>query len=164
LARPTIVRLKDSLWDRLTNPDPPPGSGVGISEAGEAERIKDSVRRNLEWLLNAKRPPVDFPEGMVALDPSLMTYGLPDITSLSPGNSLELERFQKTLEVVVRNFEPRLTQVRVAFTPFEKDGHKASLHYRIDALLRLDPATEPIVFDTILDLGSRAFSVRREGT
>jgi type VI secretion system protein ImpF len=162
LARRLPTQFKFSLWDRLTNPALAEGSGVGTSPSGDVERVKDSVRRDLEWLLNSKRPPVDFPEGVDSLDQSLMSYGLPDITSLSPGDSLELERFQRTLEGVIRNFEPRLTRVVVSFTPIDKDGHNGSLHYRIDALLRLDPYPEPIVFDTVLDLGSRAFSVRRE--
>ena len=162
MARRLPVHFKHSLWDRLTNTDLATGPGVGSSQSGEVERIKDSVRRDLEWLLNSKRPPVDFPEGIESLEQSLMSYGLPDITSLSPGSTLELEQFQRTLEGVIRNFEPRLTRVVVSFTPLDKDGHRGSLHYRIDALLRLDPYPEPIVFDTVLDLGNRAFSVRRE--
>jgi type VI secretion system protein ImpF len=164
LARQPTIQFRHSLWDRLTIPDLARGPGVGTSSSRETERIKDSVRRDLEWLLNSKRPPVAIPEGMTALDQSLMTYGLPDITSLAPGDTLELERFQRTLEAVIRNFEPRLSQVKVAFTPLDEDGHHASLHYRIDALLRLDPSPEPIVFDTVLDLGNRAFIVRRDGT
>jgi len=164
LARRPPVNFQHSLWDRLTNPDLTPGPGVAVTPTSETERIKDSVRRDLEWLLNSRRCPDDIPAGMTTLEQSLMSYGLPDITSLSIGDTLELERFQRTLESVIRNFEPRLSKVRVTFTPLEKDRNKATLHYRIDALLRLDPASEPIVFDTVLNLGNRAFTVRRDGT
>ena len=163
MARRPQVHFHFSLWDRLTNPDLTSGPGVGVSPSSEADRIKDSVRRDLEWLLNSRRAPVDLPEGTTTLDQSLMSYGLPDITSLSIGDTLELERFQRTLESVIRNFEPRLSKVRVTFTPMDQDKNKAALHYRIDALLRLDPALEPIVFDTVLNLGNRAFIVRRDG-
>lgn len=164
MARRQPTHLQHSLWDRLTNLDLIPGPGVTLTSASEVERIKDSVRRDLEWLLNSRRPPVDLPEGMATLEQSLMSYGLPDISSLSIGDRLELERFQRTLETVIRNFEPRLTQVRVSFTPLDQDKHKAALHYRIEALLRIDPVPEPIVFDTMLNLGNRAFIVRRDGT
>jgi type VI secretion system protein ImpF len=64
---------------------------------------------------------------------------------------------------VIRDFEPRLTNVEVKFDSDIVDKTKASLHYRIEALLRVDPAPEPVVFDTVLELGSRAFVVRRDG-
>jgi predicted component of type VI protein secretion system len=75
-----------------------------------------------------------------------------------------LERFQRELEAAIRRFEPRLSGVKVTFTPFDRDKNSASLYYRIDALLRLDPEIEPIAFNTILDLRTRAFSVKREGS
>ena len=113
-------------------------------------------------------PLFDLPEG-VHFGPRTIADVLrllPDITSLVPGRHAgALERFQsRTLEAVIRNFEPRLSKVRVTFTPLDQDKHKATLHYRIDALLRIDPAPEPIVFDTVLNLGNRAFIVRRDGT
>jgi type VI secretion system protein ImpF len=174
LAHRPPIHYQHSLWDRLTIPDLGSGRVAGQSSTSEVERIKDSVRRDLEWLLNSKRPPkpprrpgepvekAEFPEGMAELSRSLMAYGLPDITNLAPGDIDELENFQRTLETVIRDFEPRLSEVKVVFTPLTQDQHRASLHYRIDALLRLDPAPEPIVFDTVLDLGNRAFRVIRD--
>jgi type VI secretion system protein ImpF len=160
---PRPLHLRDSLWDRLTKVD---SSGVGPSAtlSGEIDRIKRSVGENLKWLLNSKRPLVDLPEGMTALEQSLVTYGLTDNTNLSPSNTHELERFQRELEAAIRRFEPRLSGVKVTFTPFDRDKNSASLYYRIDALLRLDPEIEPIAFNTILDLRTRAFSVKREGS
>jgi type VI secretion system protein ImpF len=161
-ARSALPRLQDSVWDRLLDPSPVRGEGVGASELGEVERIKDAVRRDLEWLLNSRRSPIDIPEGMDALRTSLVMYGLPDFTGITSGDVSERDRLQKILEQVIHDFEPRLSDVKVAFDPGDQDRSRAALHYRVSALLRLDPAPEPIVFDTVLDLRNRAFSVRRD--
>ncbi len=155
--------MQHSFWDRLTDPDLVRGPGVAAAARGEVERVKDEVRRDLEWLLNSRRPPVELPEGLTGLSKSLMTYGLPDVTGLSMGNTDDRERLQKTIETVVRDFEPRLFSVVVQFNLHDQDRFRAALHYRIEAMLRLDPVPEPIAFDTMLDLGSRAFVVKRDG-
>ena len=160
--RSAFPRLQDSIWDRLTDPSTGRGSDVGSSAPGEVERIKNAVRRDLEWLLNARKPPLEIPEGMDALRTSLVTYGLPDFTGISAGDMNERNRLQQSLEQAIRNFEPRLSHVEVTFDPGDQDRSRAALHFRVSALLRLDPAPEAIVFDTVLDLSNRAFSVRRD--
>jgi type VI secretion system protein ImpF len=161
-GRSALPRLQDSVWDRLIDPSPARGEGVGSSELSEMERIKNAVRRDLEWLLNSRRPPLDIPEGMDALKTSLVMYGLPDFTGITSGDTDERDRLQKALEQAIRDFEPRLADVKVTFDPGDQDRARAALHFRVSALLRLDPAPEPIVFDTALDLSNRAFSVRRD--
>jgi type VI secretion system protein ImpF len=160
--RSAFPRFQDSVWDRLIDPSAARGKDVGSSEQSEVERIKDAVRRDLEWLLNSRRPPLDIPEGMDALKTSLVMFGLPDFTGVSAGDANERDRLQTTLEQVIRDFEPRLSDVKVTFDPGDQDRARAALHYRVSALLRLDPAPEPITFDTVLDLSNRAFSVRRD--
>lgn len=157
--RDPVPRFQHSLWDRLTNPDLIRGDEVGVSIAGEVERIKNEVRRDLEWLLNSRRTPGDPPGSMSHLARSLMTYGLPDITSMSLGDSDSRSRLTHLLESVIRDFEPRLSNVRVIFEPHKQKEKLGSLHYRIEAILRVDPAPEPVVFDTVLELGNKSFVV-----
>lgn len=160
--RDPVPRFQHSLWDRLTNPDLIRGADVEVSVSSEVERIKNEVRRDLEWLLNSRRTPGDPPGTMSHLSRSLMTYGLPDITSMSLGDSDSRDRLTHLLESVIRDFEPRLSNVRVIFEPHKNDDKLGSLHYRIEAILRVDPAPEPVVFDTVLELGNKAFVVQGE--
>ena len=44
-------------------------------------------------------------------------------------------------------FEPRLAQVKVVFGDQANSADRA-LRFRIDALLKVEPAPEPVVFDT----------------
>ena len=156
-------KYQHSLWDRLTNPDLR-GDDVGITPSSEAEKVKNEVRRDLEWLLNSRRANVSIPEGMTTLGKSLVTYGLPDFSSLSPHDPSERDRLLTVLEQAVQRFEPRLTEVRVICNPDDQNKARSLIHYRIEAMLRIDPAPEAIVFDTVLELGNRAFVVKREGT
>ena len=48
-----------------------------------ANLLREHVLRDLDWLLNTRRTPVEVPEGLDELDQSLFRYGLPDISSLS---------------------------------------------------------------------------------
>src|SRR5262249_40522838 len=50
----------------------PPGSRYG-----RLAQLKASVKRDLQWLLNARRPLVDLPPGCKQLRESLLTFGLP---------------------------------------------------------------------------------------
>jgi type VI secretion system protein ImpF len=163
-AKPRAVRLQHSLWDRLIHADRPQGEGVGTSTAGEIARLRDEVRRDLEWLLNSRRSPVDLSRGLSALERSVMTYGLPDFSGLCLSDPNECDRLTATLATTIGHFEPRLTNVRVHFDPTTRDGARPALHYRIEALLRVDPVPEPVTFDTVLELADRSFTVKNEGT
>jgi type VI secretion system protein ImpF len=160
--KPATPRFQHSLWDRLTNPQLIRGEDAGVSPAGEIERLREEVRRDLEWLLNSRSTPVEIPDGLGALQQSLIRYGLPDFTSLNLSDPKEGERFQDVLAEAIRAFEPRLDRVEVRFDPQHQDRSRATLHYQVRAILRLEPAPQPVVFETVLELGSKTFLVRDE--
>ena len=55
-------------------------------------------------------------------------------------------------------FEPRLRSVRVTLEPVSKFDQ--ALKFRVDALLRLDAAPEPVIFDAVLQMATCEYSVR----
>ena len=63
----------------------------------------------------------------------------------------------EALETALRNFEPRFLDLRVTLDPI--DTTDKSLRFRIEANLNVEPAPEPIVFDTVLQLGTGDFAV-----
>ena len=63
------------------------------------------------------------------------------------------------MEEAITVFEPRLLRVRVALeAPRERDR---GLHFRIDALLRVDPTPEPVTFDAVLQLNTQQYVIQR---
>ncbi len=161
--RPAATQFQHSLWDRLTNPDLIRGERVLVDASSELTRFREEVRRDLEWLLNSRRAPLNIPKGMTHLNPSVVTFGLPDFTGKSFSQTQEREELVALIENLVRDFEPRLTDVCVTFNRLDVRKAQAALHYRIEALLRVDPAPEPVAYDTVLEVGDRAFSVTSHG-
>ena len=71
------------------------------------------------------------------------------------------EQLRRTVEQVIRKFEPRFKSVRVNLVS-NADETDRTLRLRIDALLFAEPAPEPVVFDSQLEPLSGSFAVKGE--
>ncbi|HPA52785.1 MAG TPA: type VI secretion system baseplate subunit TssE, partial [Thermoanaerobaculia bacterium] len=91
---------------------------------------------------------------------SIVVYGLPDITALSGRSPADKAKLRRAVERVLETFEPRLEGVVVTVDP--EPGPGLSLKFRIDGRLKVDPAPEPVSFDTLLQIGSGEFRVKGE--
>lgn len=145
-----------SVLDRLIDEDLKiPGKLLTRSEA--LRKLRDAVRRDLEWLLNTRQPVDPAPEG-TELYNSLYMYGLPDITSMSIKNSSDRQRLLQDIQATVSRFEPRISNVRVVL----KEEKTPAVRFVIEGLLRVDPSPEPVSFDTVLHLSNGEYTVRGE--
>lgn len=154
------ARITPSVLDRLLDYEPGQSSEPPLSRTASLRDLKISVRRDLEWLFNARRIPHELDEGLTEIKKSLVTYGLPDITGVSGMSNVEQARLTKELETAIRHFEPRFLEVKVTLEPV--DNLERILRFRIEARLDVEPAPEPIAFDTVLQLGNGAFEVREK--
>jgi type VI secretion system protein ImpF len=154
------IRIIPSVLDRLIDEEPdrtieaPPSRSKGI------EDLKLSVKRDLEWLLNTRQDTAGVPAGLKEVAHSLATYGLPDFSAFSVKSPSDHVRMQRILERAISSFEPRLESVRVTLVPVRDLEQK--LRFRIDARLRIEPAPEPVTFDTVLQAVSNQYTVRAE--
>jgi type VI secretion system protein ImpF len=146
-----------SLLDRLIDDEPHNRNEAASSRSQSLKELKDSVRRDLEWLLNSRRPPVEPPSTAKQLAGSVYCYGLPDTTGISLSSPEDRTRMTRLVEDAVAAFEPRLMNVTVTMAPVEP-GTKV-LHFQIAALLRLDPSPARVHFDTRLELTSGEYEV-----
>jgi type VI secretion system protein ImpF len=149
-----------SLLDRLIDREPRISTEPPASGAGSLAQVKEAVRRDLEWLLNTKQTPAastDLPH----LDASAWSYGLPDLSASSLSSTGDRERLRLAIEAAIRRFEPRLQGVEV--TQAEVHASDRSIRFRIDAMLRVHPAREPVTFDSMFQLATKAFQVRGDG-
>jgi type VI secretion system protein ImpF len=145
------------LLDRLI--DPESGADSSPSAAESVELLRRSVHRDLEALLNARRPWRSVPDTTPALRLSPLGYGMPDFTAGAFNERRQRDALRLEVEETIRRFEPRLTQVQVQLAD-DGDLLRATLRLRIDALLRVDPAPEPIVFDTVVDTTTSDVTLR----
>lgn len=89
---------------------------------------------------------------------SVAFYGLPDITGMSAKSPAEQKRLAAAIEFAMRNFEPRFIDLKVTLEPpsyLDRD-----MKFHIEASLDMDPAPEPIAFDTVLEIGTGDFAVK----
>ena len=69
---------------------------------------------------------------------------------------------RRAVEDALTKFEPRLKGVRVTLEA--QKPYDAAMHFRIDALLRMDAAApEPVRFDASLHLTTSQYTIRRDG-
>lgn len=151
-----------TVLDRLIDNEPKNRQEVPLNRAQALRELKASLRRDLEWLLNSRRTPVEAPEAFVEAQHSLYNYGLPDITSVVVHSSQDQARLAKMLETAIAYFEPRLANVKVAMVPVQGGGRR--LRFVIEGYLRIDPAPEHISFDTTLELTSGEYEIKKEGS
>ncbi len=88
-----------------------------------------------------------------------MLYGLPDFSAASVKSPNDQAQVLRTLEEAIEQFEPRLHGVSVSL---ESGGMERALRFRIEAQLQVDPAPEPVTFDTTLQLYSGEYEVKEE--
>lgn len=150
--------VQQSVLDRLIDEDP--GSRVEplMTRAESLRRLRASVRRDLEWLLNTVRIE-GVPSGLVELQKSVFYYGVADISSMSLESPQDGQRLLRSLETAITVFEPRLRNVRV--TSYDKVSRKRmTLDFHVEALLMIDPAPERIAFDTIFEVARGMYTVK----
>jgi len=149
----TELLVTQSLLDRLTAVEEWP-----TTRAQSLRYFKESLKRDLEWLLNTRQPPLPEIAEYSLAKASTINYGLPDITSLGLTSASDNRRLRLAIEACLRNFEPRLTDVRVTLEGGDTADRK--LRFHIEGSMNLDPAPEEISFDTVLELSSGEYKVK----
>ena len=138
-----------------------PTGEVSALRSDSVRRMKQAVRRDLEWLLNTRRIAVEPEIGFKELNQSLYMYGIPDLSSFSLSSPKDRTRLLRILQNAIKVFEPRLSSVKVAPVDIPETGRSA-MHFRIEGLLMMDPAPESVSFDTVLKLSSGEYEVKGE--
>jgi len=148
-----IVTL--SVLDRLIDREAETQVEAPLSRAQSVRLLKAAVRRDLEWLLNTRRIFLQPDETLKEVNRSLYIYGLPDFSTYSMAAPGDQARLVRHLLSTIKLFEPRLGSVSIVPVKSEEIGLK-QLRFRIDGVLLMDPAPEPISFDTVIELKSGA--------
>jgi len=149
-----VARLRDhevlrpSLIDRLTE------EGRGDARMGVQE-LRDAIRRDLEWLLNARRLLEVSADDYAEASRSILAFGLPDLSPYSRANGGDRDRICNLIADAIRAFEPRLAKntITVEYVPSD-EVDDFDLRFRITAVIHVDPIREAISFDTSMDFNN----------
>lgn len=153
--------LLPSIIDRLIEP-----RGEEVTDTrmrGQTVReLEESVRRDLQDLLNTRRSATEgFPED-TELSRSLLTFGLPELTTFDPTVPDQRRNLQAIIETTICKFEPRLMDVHVKSISADAASGRG-LRMCVEALLRVSPAPVPITFDTLVKSGTGEWQVVDSG-
>ncbi len=151
------VKIVPSILDRLLDFEPEMSRDAPKSRTKSLTELKQAVRRDLERLLNAKFIREEIPMDLEEVNKSMAVYGLPDFSTLSSKSSTDRATVINNVEKALRLFEPRFANLKVTIE--ETDKYSQGLRFRIQASLRVEPTPEPVVFDTILQVGTGDFKV-----
>ncbi|HTZ72068.1 MAG TPA: type VI secretion system baseplate subunit TssE [Acetobacteraceae bacterium] len=157
-ARRAPAPVQLPLLDRLFDEAPERSQDVARGSAETMAHLRQSVRRDLEMLMNARRSWHTPPASLRELAVSPITFGIPDCAAARFADKREREQLRLEIETTLRRFEPRFAQVHVSLLD-PKDTLDGTLHLHIDALLHAEPAPEPVAFDTVVE-GEAGLSVR----
>jgi type VI secretion system protein ImpF len=149
-----------SVLDRLIDNDPKHSVEVPLTRAQSLRVLKGALKRDLEWLLNTRRTIDPAPDSARETVRSVYHYGFADISSKSVLSNQDQNDLVREMESVITVFEPRLKRVKVRMEPLGENSR--DLHFVIDGLLNVDPAPEPVRFDTVLEIGKGQYEVRGE--
>jgi type VI secretion system protein ImpF len=144
-----------TMLDRLVDPEM---VGVGAQWGYTIAQMIDSVRRDVEELLNTRQSHQGLPEEFVETHRSIVAYGLPDFTSMNVRRAKGLEEMGAMIESIVGMFEPRLRNIRAIPVEDTKDQEEPRVRFSIEAILFVDPFPE-VGFSTVVELLSGQASI-----
>ena len=147
------VLVTQSLIDRLVDREQWPET-----RAASITMYRDSLKRDVEWLLNTRQPVIPALESFPATAASVLNFGLPDIHSFDGSAGKEQNALTVALEKCIRTFEPRIKQPRVYLT--RTDLLSRSLRFHIEGKITYENMDEEIKFDTVLELISGEYEVK----
>lgn len=145
------VPLTLSVLDRLLDSAESAGDApTARPRSHTLNDLKAAIRRDVEDLLNTYRRAESWPETLRELDDSIFAYGVHDMVSENLATVARRRQVVADLEAAIRHWEPRFTRLSVIMLD-NADPADRSLRFRINADIRLDPAAEPVVFDSVVD-------------
>jgi type VI secretion system protein ImpF len=157
MAEPSLPqdRLQPALLDRLTDADP--GRQVEAPEARvlSKSRLRQSVLRDLAWLLNATRleAVVDL-SNLPHVRASVLNYGLPALSGHG-ASSLDVTDLARAVREAILNFEPRILpaslRVKTMLEPGQMDHHNV-IGVEIHGQLWAQPVPVEFLVRTEFDL------------
>jgi type VI secretion system protein ImpF len=154
-----VARIKaetlvtQSLMDRLANVEDWPSTRFA-----SMRMYRETLKREVEWLLNTRQPPIPEMEGYPQAASSVMNYGLPDIYSFNAAGIGEKDALTNALLRTLRAYEPRIKDPQVFLV--RSDTTNRSLRFHIEGRISFENMEEEIKFDTVLELLRGEYEVK----
>jgi len=120
-------RLQPALLDRLTDEEPDKSVESPAARVLSRARLRQSVLRDLAWLLNATRlESLESLSGAAYVRASVVNYGMPALSGRG-ASSLDMTDLARAVREAIVHFEPRILpgslRVQTTLEPGHLDHH-----------------------------------------
>ena len=149
--------LQTSILDRLIDREPELPAEPVPRRLATLDSISQAVLRDLENLFNTRGGAPALPESRHQVQGSIFSYGTRDFSSENTRSNAVRLQIRSEIERLLLQFEPRLRNVAVRLDTGPETGR--TLHFRIEALLQVEPQPAPLTFDTCLDINNGTYSI-----
>lgn len=157
---PFVNVYKPSMLDRLID-------AKEMRHGQTLLQLEESILRDLQDLLNSRRPPQHQFANLPAAACTTANFGIMDFAHLEllsqAGRQAVLDHIRNVIEI----YEPRLSSIEVTERRGEdlekmakNDYHKGALYLQVKANLKGNPGPE-VSFETILELAKGAHTVKK---
>lgn len=142
-----------SLFDRLTDDaperkiDPPRASG-----RESLDRLVRSLTRDLEAVLNTRRPMIPISSNTPELKQSVLGYGLDDPSGPNMASEDGRAEICRRIEATIRTYESRLHRVKVTMLK-NAESLDRTLRFRVEGVIHSVDMRSPVVFDSQIEPG-----------
>ncbi|MBU0994970.1 MAG: type VI secretion system baseplate subunit TssE [Proteobacteria bacterium] len=109
----------------------------------DSGRIINSVLSHLQRVLNTKMGNVQIADD----------FGLPDFTDLIYNYPEAVRGLERSIQVMIQKYEPRLRLVRVRFVP--QEDARLALDFQITAEIDNENEKIPVLFESQMDTNGR---------
>ena len=118
------------------------------ADSQDMAQVRRSVQRHLKMLMESRQPLWQLPAGTDELQASLACYGMSNLHQTR--TPYHAQKLCLQIEALIRNFEPRLSEVSVSFDTIDEQSNAVKL--RIDAVLQVAGQSEELWFDSTVNL------------
>lgn len=149
-SRPQTQHYLPSLIDRLKDDEPQATQDAFDQRSYTPERLRDSVKENLEWLLNTGHlASVQDLSAYPHVKSSVVNFGVPDLNGLTATSVITQELERSVREAIVL-FEPRILpqSVRVTAVLAKDEMNRNALGFVIEGQLWGQPAPYELLVRT----------------
>jgi type VI secretion system protein ImpF len=160
-----VERIQPSLLERLTDHEPDATREAREQRASSARALRQSVMRDLGWLLNAQGISTSQDIGRFPhVADSVLNFGFSDLAGKNASN-VDVVRIERLMADTIRAFEPRIMRgtLRVrAVQTGETTGQHNAIAFIVEGDLHSHPVPERLYLRTELDLEAGQVNVSEQ--
>ena len=143
--------LQPALLDRLGDDEPTEKVESREQRVLSFRKLKQSVIRDLQWLLNAGRLETTQDLSIYPhVRQSVLNFGIPDFTGMAASNA-DRTTLERALRQAIVDFEPRILKNTLKVRAQAAAEHN-TLVFEVEGELWAQPLPERLYLKTILDL------------